>query len=92
MKKLVVFILFLIPVVLHAQGIRWATDGESYYKIESDELVQYTLPANTRKVVVSQADLTPQGQSPLKLRSFSFSQDGTRALIYTNSKDFWIKT
>ena len=32
--------------------IKWAKDGNSYYRVEGGELVQYALPANAKTVVV----------------------------------------
>ncbi|MEK6782619.1 MAG: S9 family peptidase [Bacteroidota bacterium] len=90
MKKLLCLIIVFIPAILFAQGIRWAADGNSYYKIESSELVQYTLPENKKNTIVSVADLTPQGQNKnITIRSFTFSSDGQQVLIYTNTKKVW---
>ncbi len=73
-----------------AQGIKWTTDGQGYYRTEGGEIVQYALPANTKTVLLSKKELTPSGQTKnLNVRSFSFSVDGTKTLIYTNTKKVW---
>ncbi len=83
-------ILLLFPLLLAAQQLRWSADGNSYYRVESSELVQYTLPENKKNVIASKMDLTPQGETKnLTLRSYFFSSDGRQLLIYTNTKKVW---
>jgi dipeptidyl-peptidase 4 len=86
---LIVIVLFC-SFSVSGQGIRWTTDGGGYYRTEGGEIVQYTLPGNTKTVVVGKAQLTPQGSTKnLAIRNFSFSVDGNKALIYTNTKKVW---
>jgi dipeptidyl-peptidase-4 len=69
---------------------RWSSDGNSYYKIEQNEIVQYALPTSTRTVVVSAKQLTPEGASnPLTVNLYSFSSDNKKVLIYTNATRVW---
>lgn len=43
-----------------------------------------------RKVAISRSLLTPPGKNqPLTVKSFVLSADGTKALLYTNSKKVW---
>lgn len=88
---LILLVLACWQVALFAQGgIKWTTDGGGYYRTEGGEIVQYSLPANTKSVLVSKNQLTPQGQTKsLNVRSFSFSVDGNKTLIYTNTKKVW---
>ncbi|RFM26042.1 S9 family peptidase [Deminuibacter soli] len=73
-----------------AQNIQWTTSGDAYYKAENGEIARYTLPGFTHETVVEKAKLIPAGSSaPLKVRSFSFSADGKKMLIYTNSQRVW---
>ena len=90
MKKLHLLIIFLIPICVFAQNPKWATDGNSYYRIEAGEINRYTLPANTKTTFITKADLTPQGQTAsLAVKHYSFSSDQTRVLIFTNTKKVW---
>ncbi len=91
---LLLLLLFYVPLFAQQGPVKWAKDGNSYYRLEDDEVVQYTLPADTRKVVITKQQLTPSGQSaPLKLDLFSFSEDGQKMLAYTNATRVWrIKT
>ncbi len=86
------FLLILVSSARAQQGgsLRWSTDGNSYYKIEQNEIAQYTLPANSRTVLASAKQLTPAGQSaPLKVNLFSLSADGKKMLVYTNATRVW---
>ncbi len=90
MKKLFILIVFLISIDISAQSLRWASDGNSYYQIESGEIIRYLLPANTRTTFVSKADLTPAGQlKSLSLRHFTISDDQSKILIFTNTRKVW---
>lgn len=75
---------------LHAQGaVRWAKDGNGYYSAQGGELLLFSLPQNSRTVLLSKDQLTPQGQKPLTFRNFSFSDDDTKVLLFTNTKKVW---
>jgi dipeptidyl-peptidase-4 len=83
-------ICILLPGLLKAQpGFQWAKDGNGYYAIEGGEIVQYTLPQKNKTVVVTKSQLTPQGNPALTVSKYSFSDDGKKALIFTNTKKVW---
>jgi dipeptidyl-peptidase-4 len=87
---LIIILCTTLAVRSQTGPLRWSSDGNAYYKVEQKELVQYTLPANSRSVVVSAKQLTPSGQStPLKIDWFSMSGDGKKVLIYTNATRVW---
>jgi dipeptidyl-peptidase-4 len=88
MKKLI-FLLSIISCLLHAQPIKWAQDGNSYFQVEKGEVMQIMLPSNERKIFLSKTDLTPQGGNALPVRSFSITPDGSQILIYTNTVKVW---
>ncbi|HWA35531.1 MAG TPA: S9 family peptidase [Cyclobacteriaceae bacterium] len=89
-QAVIVFIFILATALTHAQGIKWSPDGNSFYQLEDNEVIQYTLPANTTSTFISRSDLTPKGQSaPLTVRQFFLSGDQQKVLIYTNSKRVW---
>lgn len=88
MKKLI-FLFSIISVLLNAQPIKWAQDGNSYFQIEKGEVIQIMLPSNERKTLLSKSDLTPQGGNTLAVRSFSITPDGSQILIYTNTVKVW---
>ena len=87
---LVLMFFFFLPAFLFSQNIRWAKDGNAYYRNEAGEVNRYELPANTKTTFLSKTDLTPSGQTEsLKVRNFLLSDDGNLVLIYTNSKKVW---
>jgi len=88
MKYFLLLILILFSFALPAQSVRWTKDGNAYFKVEDGAIVQYTLPANTPTTVLSPQDLTLQ-TTPMRVRSFSFSEDGAQVLVYTNTRKVW---
>ena len=68
---------------------QWLPDGSGYRDASDSQIVEVTLPANQEKVIVSPAQLTPEGGSPLNIRSYSISKAGDKVLVYTNTKRVW---
>jgi len=88
-KILVFFCFFSLNFNLDAQ-INWANDGDSYYRLDKNELVSYTLPGNDARTIITKEQLTPTGKSaPLNVAHFSFSLDHQRVLLFTNTKKVW---
>jgi dipeptidyl-peptidase-4 len=86
----VVICFLLAGTLATAQQIKWSKDGTGYYRTEGGEIVKYTLPQNTKTVLVGKDKLQPVGQSRyLGVRNFSFSADEQKLLIYTNTKKVW---
>ncbi|MEJ6675558.1 MAG: hypothetical protein QNK88_08675, partial [Polaribacter sp.] len=70
--------------------VNWTNDGDSYYKLENNQLLTYTLPNHDAKTVITKAQLTPDGRSePLKIDHFSFSLDQQKVLLFTKTKKVW---
>ena len=69
---------FSFSISAHAQrGIQWSKDGNSYFTVEENTIVQYQLPSFQQITIVDTSKLVPKGQSKaLRIRSFSFSDDG----------------
>jgi len=88
-QKILILCLFLFVAVLSHAQINWSKDGNSYYRIEKNEITRYTLPENVKNVFVSADMLTPPNGQPLKVRAFYVSNDQTKVLIYTNTKKVW---
>ncbi len=71
-------------------GMKWSGDDNSYFRIENDEIVQYSLPENKGKVLISKQQLTPaDSKSPLRISFYSFSTDKQKILLFTNTKRVW---
>lgn len=69
-------------------------------KIGGQDVVEYNAYNEKKKIVVSSARLVPESlSSPLKIENYSWSQNGKKLLIFTNSKrvrrlktrgDYWV--
>jgi len=87
-----VTLILVISLTARAQSgdIRWSNDGNSYYRVEHNELIQYTLPDSKQIVILSKQQLTPSGKTiPLQFSYYCFSGDQQKALIFTNTKRVW---
>ncbi|MGI4804859.1 MAG: S9 family peptidase [Janthinobacterium lividum] len=72
-------------------GIKWTKDGNNYMQVQDGSIVQTSINDPSKQTTLVDAQLfTPKGRTePLKIRSFIFSDDGKKVLIYTNSKKVW---
>ena len=78
-------------------GTVWLEDGSGYTLIEKTgesedhrSVVKYDPETGASAVLISAEDVTPEGsEKPVKIESVQWSADGTKALIYANSKRVW---
>lgn len=86
-------IAFIWFISFHFHGeaqVNWSKNGDSYYEIEDNQLVSYTLPNHDLKTILTREQLTPEAQSePIKISHFNFSEDGRKVLLFTNTKKVW---
>ncbi len=76
---------------------RWLEDGSGYTTLEKSEgfdeakdIVLYEPASGERTVLVSAARLVPaDGEDPLTISDYIWSEDGTRLLIFTNTERVW---
>ena len=89
---LLVFSFFVAGVVFAQPGstlLKWTAEGNSFYKVSSGNIVRVDL-SGEETVIVPSDQLIPQGQGrPLAIRNFSFSEDGKKLLLYTNTRRVW---
>lgn len=88
----ILFVIILLAGTATAQKPvpRWTKDGNSFYRFEQNEIVQITLPANEKKVILSKQQLTAAGQNtPLNVNLFTFSDDNQKILLYTHATRVW---
>jgi len=76
--------------------IRWTPDGQAYYSYDrrpdakGPDLVRVNPVTGERTVLVRSEQLIPPGDSvPLRAQSFSFSVDGRKILLFTNTARVW---
>ncbi|MFY7963748.1 MAG: S9 family peptidase [Chitinophagaceae bacterium] len=93
MKNVIITVCLVITSTISiAQGkaIKFSKDGNSYYQSEMGSIVQFSLPSLDKKVVVKKEELIPTGKtSNLSIKSFSFSNDESKVLVFTNSRKVW---
>ena len=93
LKSIVILVLIVLVSFQgfsQSGGIKWSNDGNSYYRIESNSIVQYTLPNNTSKTLISKQQLTPSNSDkPLSVSYFTISEDEKNVLLFTNTKRVW---
>ena len=74
---------------------RWLASGDAYTTLEEGanggaDIVRYDAATGARSILVPAARLMPPGASaPLDIEDYSWSADGKRLLIYTNSQRVW---
>ncbi len=76
---------------------RWLEDGSAYTTLEPSaidnkarDIVRYEAASGARVVLIAAASLIPGGAStPLVIEDYSWSKDGRKLLIFTNTKQVW---
>ena len=68
----------------------WSADGNSFYSSDDGAISVFNLVDRKQQILVSPERLIPAGnKQALEVKSFSFSKDFRKILIYTNSKKVW---
>jgi dipeptidyl-peptidase 4 len=76
---------------------RWLPDGKAYAIVEratgsagGSEIARYDAATGSRTVLVSASRLVPSGmKSALSIDDYTWSPDGSRLLIFTNTRRVW---
>jgi len=76
---------------------RWLADGTGYTTLEpspdfdeAKDIVRYDPATGGREVIVPAAALVPgEGQEPLEIDDYQWSDDGTRLLVFSNTEKVW---
>jgi dipeptidyl-peptidase-4 len=76
---------------------RWLDDGSGYTTLEPSptgkearDIVRYQAATGRRSVLIAAASLTPNGAAaPLAIDDYAWSKDGSKLLVFTNSKQVW---
>jgi dipeptidyl-peptidase-4 len=77
--------------------LAWLSEGSAYTTLERSteakegrDIVRYDAQSGARTILVPATRLVPPGDSvPLDIEEYSWSQDGNRLLIFTNSQQVW---
>lgn len=76
---------------------RWVEDGSAYTTLEPSathkearDIVRYEAASGARTILIGATSLVPNGASaPLAIDDYTWSKDGRKLLIFTNSKPVW---
>ncbi|HCC70163.1 MAG TPA: S9 family peptidase, partial [Bacteroidales bacterium] len=76
--------------------VRWMKDSEGYSSLEINketgayDIVRYEAGTGNRSVLISSKQLIPEGSAePLYIADYTWSEDNTRLLIFTNTRRVW---
>lgn len=87
---ILLLISWLPGIAQFEKAVEWSKDGNAYYHAQDNEIAKVSLPENKPTVLVSSDKLTPQGGTgALNIKSFSFSTDEQKILIFTNTRQVW---
>ena len=68
----------------------WMEDGRSYSALTEKGLVRVDAATLAETVIVPQAAFVPEGAArPLRVEDYTWSEDKTKLVIYTNSRRVW---
>lgn len=68
----------------------WMEDGRSYSALTEKGLVRIDAATLTETVIVPQAAFVPEGSArPLRVEDYTWSEDKTKLVVYTNSRRVW---
>lgn len=80
-SQILLLILVCSAALAQSRGINWTKDGNGFYEIQNGGIVLVSLPKMERRQVLS--------NTGLRIQSFQLSSEGTKALIFTNTKKVW---
>src|SRR3712207_5178658 len=82
---------FSFPTQAQKSGaIIWLKSGDAFVQEEEGNIVKFTLPARKKQIILAKEKLITAGQiAPLAIRSFSFSSDEQKLLLFTNTRKVW---
>jgi dipeptidyl-peptidase-4 len=77
--------------------VKWLEDGSGFTAVEyssavpgGQDLVKYDPQTSKSSVLISASDLKPAGYDmPLEISNYSWSKDGNKLLIFTNTARVW---
>jgi dipeptidyl-peptidase 4 len=93
MKHLIFIFLILCTLtsITNAQGnLVWAKDSTSYFVLEQSRIMKYTLPDNSKEVIMEKEKFVSSGSNAaMEIKGFQFSADEKKILLFTNTIKVW---
>ena len=88
--KILVFFIFAVQLSFAQRGrINWTADGNAYTKIKEGNIVKVDPKTDAETILIKKEQLTPAGSKALLPQSYTFSNDNTKLLIFTNTVKVW---
>jgi dipeptidyl-peptidase-4 len=88
--SLTLLLSFASKVQAQRAGTNWAKDGYQYYRTGKDGIEELDTRDTAKKtLIITKENLTLPGKKALTVSGFSLSEDGNKALIFTNTKRVW---
>src|SRR5665647_108698 len=94
-KKKLTIALFIIVISVQWVNAQFKTvtqftpDGKSYYLKQDNGIVKVDIKTGEINPVIKKEQLTPLGATMLSIASFSFSNDNSKLLVFTNTAKVW---
>ena len=67
--------------------IQWLNDGSGYTLTEANEIIKYSSETGKREILIPSWRFIPPGETkPISLNNYSWSSNGARILIFTNTR------
>ena len=92
MKKTVHTLAFLLLFTTFSVGqvMAWRKNGNAFLQFESKQIVEFSLPNFTPKLIADSSILIPEGKkNVLRILGLKMSADESKLLFFANSKRVW---
>src|SRR5690349_18571103 len=88
--KVLLIVICTVQLATAQRAIKWTPDGNAYTKTKDGGIVRVDPKTDGETVLVKKEQLTPAGASKaLVPQSYSFSNDNSKVLIFTNTAKVW---
>jgi dipeptidyl-peptidase 4 len=85
----ILFFVFTVEQTTAQRRINWMADGNAYTKIKDGGIVKVDPKTEAETIVVTKDQLTPAGYKTIAPQSYTFSNDGKKLLLFTNTVKVW---
>jgi dipeptidyl-peptidase-4 len=80
---------FSVQFITAQRRINWTPDGNAYTKLKDGSIVKVDPKTDAETILVKKEQLTPVGGRALLPQSYTFSNDNTKLLLFTNTVKVW---
>ncbi len=88
--KIIVLLLCTVQLATAQRGIKWMADGNAYTRVKDGGIIKVDPRTEAETVWIKKEQLMPAGAAKaLSLQSYSFSNDNSKVLLFTNTAKVW---